>query len=339
MLPAEVTTAAEAAARVASEWSGARGIVTYAVRVDDAEQFLELREALAKDGYRRLVIGGSVRDIDDVRPSEVTAPDVRVEVVVDRVAVTKVDARRLQAAIEVAWERGGGRAELRRDGARPALAERGLRQEDPTHVPVARGLVCRSCARSFEPARAALFSYNSPLGACDGCRGFGRTISVDWEKVIPDPRKTLKNGAIKPWNGASSEWEREILAKFARKQKIPLDLPWEELTDAQRAKVLDGEGTWEGGKYPGVRAWFKWLEGRTYKMHVRVLLARYREYVACTACQGSRLNASARSYRVAHLDMAGWHGETVALSRARGSIRSSPAAHRGNACGTRSRRG
>ncbi len=311
---AELTTAAEAATQIAAAWAGARGIVTYGVRVDDGEQFLALRENLARDGYRRLVLGGSMRDIDEVRPSEATAPDVRVEVVVDRVAVTTAEVRRLQAAIEVAWERGDGRAELRRDMSLPPS---GAGADGPSHVPVARGLVCRRCARAFEPARPALFSYNSPLGACEACRGFGRTISVDWDKVIPDPRKSLKAGAIKPWNGASSEWERGILASFAKKQKVPMDLPWEKLTAAQQKLVLDGEGTWEGGKYPGVRAWFKWLETRTYKMHVRVLLARYREYLSCETCEGSRLNAQARSYRVAGLDMAGWHRETVAASRAR----------------------
>src|SRR6185436_12463830 len=101
------------------------------------------------------------------------------------------------------------------------------------------------------------------------------------------------------------------------KKKIPMDVAWEKLTAPQRALVLEGEGTWEGGKYPGVRAWFKWLEGRTYKMHVRVLLARFREYIACEACSGSRLNGTARSYRVLGKDMAEWHAQTVAEAHAR----------------------
>ena len=300
---AVATSPREAAAKLSLALEGARAIVTYAVQVDDAEGFLELREGLARDGYRRLVVAGVVREIDEVRPSEATAPGVRVEVVVDRVSVGARDPRRLQEAIEAAWTRGAGRAELRAEGG--------------ARVTVARGLACPGCARSFEPPRPGMFSYNSPLGACGECRGFGRVIAIDWDKVIPDPRKTLAGGAIRPWNGASSEWERGALAKFCRKQKIPLEVPWGKLAAAERAAVLEGHGSWSAGKYPGVKAWFKWLEGRTYKMHVRVLLARYREYAVCGACRGARLNGAALSYRVAGLDIGGWHRLTVCDARAR----------------------
>ncbi len=282
---------------------GARAIITYAVHAEDAEQFLELREGLAKDGYRRLVVAGAVREIDDVRPSEATAPGVRVEVVVDRVSVGARDARRLQEAIEAAWSRGAGRAELRAEGG--------------AHVTVARGLVCPKCARAFDPPRPGLFSYNSPFGACESCRGFGRIIAIDWDKVIPDPRKTLAGGAIRPWSGPSTTWERGILEKFCKKEKIPLDVPWAKLRASQRAAVLDGEGSWHDGKYPGVSAWFEWLERRTYKMHVRVLLSRYREYAVCGSCHGSRLNTTALAYRVAGLNLGGWHALTVSEALAR----------------------
>jgi excinuclease ABC subunit A len=297
------TTPRDAARRVVESLDGARALVTYAVAPEDAEQFLDLREQLAKDGYRRLVVAGALRGIEDVRPSEATAPGVRVEVVVDRVAVSTREARRLQEAIEAAWARGGGRAELR--------------AESGAHVTVSRGLVCPRCARSFEAPRPGLFSYNSPFGACESCRGFGRVIAIDWDKVIPDPRKPLGSGAIKAWSGPSSTWERGILEKFCKKRKIPLTVPWEKLSDAQRALVIDGEGSWHNGKYPGVRAWFGWLESRTYKMHVRVLLSRYREYARCAACEGSRLNATALAYRVAGLNVAAWHALTVSDAGAR----------------------
>jgi len=297
------TSPREAAARLAASLEGGRALVTYAVQAEDADQFLELRERLAKDGYRRLVVAGAVREIDEVRPSEATAPGVRLEVVVDRVGVSSREARRLQEAIEAAWARGGGRAELRAEGG--------------AHVTVARGLVCPKCARAFDPPRPGLFSYNSPFGACDTCRGFGRIIAVDWDKVIPDPRKSLGAGAIKPWSGPSTTWERGVLEKFCKRAKIPLDVPWGKLRASQREAVLDGEGTWHGGKYPGVRAWFEWLETRTYKMHVRVLLSRYREYAVCGACGGSRLNATALAYRVAGLHLGEWHAQTVADALAR----------------------
>ncbi|MDP9033902.1 MAG: ATP-binding cassette domain-containing protein, partial [Myxococcota bacterium] len=249
---------------------------------------------------------------------------VRLEVVVDRIEVGQRDARRLEEAIQAAWLRSGGRAELRVEGpARRFPAEAGAEAGAVTHVVVARGLVCPRCVRAFEPPRPGLFSYNSPFGACEACRGFGRVIAVDWDKVIPDPTRSLAAGAIKPWGGASTSWERGILERFCKRQKIPLSVPWAELSDEHRALVLDGEGTWKGGKYPGVRAWFRWLETRTYKMHVRVLLSRYREYAFCTACDGSRLNATALAYRVAGSNLAEWHKQTVAAALER--IRAYPA--------------
>jgi excinuclease ABC subunit A len=317
-LEAVETRAVDAATRVLGTHDGARAIITYPVSVDDAEGFLTLRDSLLKEGYRRLVVGGTVRDIDEVRPSDATARGTRLEVVVDRVEVRKKDARRIQDAIEVAWSRANGRAELRtmRDepetGQTGPLAPTEQAARRNSHEPLARGLRCPKCARAFEPPSPRLFSYNSPLGACETCKGFGRIIQVDWNKVIPDPTKTIAKGAIKAWMGKSSEWERGALAKFAVKKKVPLDVPWEKLTQAQQELVLAGEGTWEGGKFPGVRAWFKWLETRTYKMHVRVLLSRYREYATCGTCQGSRLSQVSRSYRAAGLDVASWHAQTVA---------------------------
>jgi excinuclease ABC subunit A len=313
-LDAVDTSPREAAARLTETLDGARAIVTYGVRVADADQFLDLREKLAVDGYRRLVVGGTIREIDDVRPSEATAPGVRVEVIVDRLGVGKRDLRRLQEAIEAAWSRAEGRAELRVESGSKAT---GTHAELGTHVRVSRGLVCPKCARAFDPPRPGLFSYNSPFGACEACRGFGRIIAIDWEKVVPDPRKTLKGGAIKPWGGPSSTWERGILDKFCKRSDIPTDVAWADLTDAQRALVIEGEGSWRKGKYPGVRAWFGWLETRSYKMHVRVLLSRYREYAPCKACGGSRLNAMSLAYRVSGLNLAAWHALTVTEALAR----------------------
>jgi excinuclease ABC subunit A len=292
------TSPRDAAARLAESFAGTRALVTYPVRVDDAEQFLDLREKLATDGYRRLVIGGAVRELDEVRPSEATAPGVRVEVVVDRVSVSSRERRRLEEAIEAAWSRGAGRAELRSEGGE-------------MHAIAHRGLACPKCARTFEPPRPGLFSYNSPFGACDACRGFGRVITIDWDKVIPDPRKSIGAGAIRPWSGPSTTWERGVLVKFCSARKIPVDVPWAKLKNEQRALVIDGEKSWQKDKYPGVRTWFQWLETRTYKMHVRVLLSRYREYALCAACGGSRLNATSLAYQVAGLNLAQWHAQTV----------------------------
>src|SRR5262249_21057152 len=125
-----------------------------------------------------------------------------------------------------------------------------------TRMSVAQGLSCPVCARSFDAPRVGLFSYQSPTGACPECRGFGRTIGIDWNKVVPDTSRTIKGGAVRAWSGASTKWERSTLLAYCQKKKIPIDKPWRDLGEEQREAVLAGEGTWTGGKYPGVRAWF-----------------------------------------------------------------------------------
>jgi len=293
-IPAIATAASDAAEREIESSKGERAIISYTMRVRDAEHFLEVRETLAKDGYRRLMVAGEVRDLDQVRPSEA---GTRVEVVVDRVELVPPSSRRLQQAIESAWDRGEGTAKV---GART----------------IARGLVCPNCARTFDPPRAGLFSYNSPLGACEDCRGFGRIIAVDWDKVVPNHDLSIEKRAIKAWSGKSTAWERRELGKFCEREGIPANVPWRDLTEKQRARVIEGDGVWKRGKFPGVRAWFKWLETRTYKMHVRVFLSRFREYALCPKCHGARLNATALTYRVAGKNLAEWHGMHVSAALA-----------------------
>ena len=162
-----------------------------------------------------------------------------------------------------------------------------------------------------------LFSYESPIGACPSCRGFGRTIGIDWNKVIPDHRKTLAKGAIRPWSGASTTWERTELGRPCRRNAIPMDVPYSQLSEAQRQLILNGDGE---GPMGGLKGWFKWLEGRTYKMHVRVLLSRYRSYDECTTCGGSRLGPASLAFVVAGLNIAAWHALEVSRARLRACL-------------------
>jgi len=131
------------------------------------------------------------------------------------------------------------------------------------------------------------------LGACDACRGFGRTIDIDLDLVVPDPTLSLKDGAIKPWRIKAAQWERRELLSFCQKRKIPATVPWQELAAEQQRIIIDGDGN-----YYGVRGWFRWLEGKAYKMHVRVFLARYRGYFPCESCKGARLKPDGLLYRV-----------------------------------------
>jgi len=293
----------ETAARaLVGEHAGAAAVLTFPVRVPDTETFLGVRARLLKDGFRRLLILGEVRPLEELRPAEAMGAAGRAEVVVDRLTLSEETRARLAASLEQAWAEGHGDAHLWISGQRRAVRQ---------------GLVCPVCARGFEPARPGLFSYQSPVGACPACRGFGRTLDIDWAKVIPDESLSIADGALRPWNGRSSEWERGQLVRFARSNRIPLDVPWRELRPEQREAVLDGEGGYRGGRYPGLRAWFRWMESRTYKMHVRVLLSRYRAYTLCSTCDGARLNPDALRYRVGMLDLGAWHRLEVAEAHRR----------------------
>ena len=299
---ARPTDARAAAAGLLAGRSGSLGVLTHAIRMADTADFLDARERLLRDGYRRLYVQGAIRELETLRPSEAMGAAGTAEVVVDRLVLEPGALGRLSASIEEAWARGAGTAGLWVDGVR---------------ITVRQGLSCPACGRGFEPASAGLFSYQSAVGACPACRGFGRTLGIDWDKVIPDPSLSIAGGALRPWNGRSSEWERSMLERFARSHRIPLDVPWQDLSSGQREAVLEGEGRYRAGRYPGLRAWFRWMEGRTYKMHVRVLLSRYRAYALCTACHGARLNRAALGYRVGGLDLAAWHGLEVRDARAR----------------------
>ncbi|MET0794333.1 MAG: excinuclease ABC subunit UvrA [Polyangiaceae bacterium] len=289
------------AAHSAAESVGsARAVVTYPVRVPGTEAYLEVREGLLRDGYRRAWLGGKTEELDAIKPSQVLASG-SLEVIVDRVGSGK-DQKRLAQGIEAAWARSGGVAHVHTDSARFQLR---------------RGLACPECSRELAPARPGLFSYESPLGACPACRGFGRTLGVDIPKVIPDESRSLDKGAVRPWRGASTKWERAELSKLCRRHGIPSDKPWASLTAAHKKIVLHGDGDWSKGTFPGVIGWFKWLETKTYKMHVRVLLARYRSYDQCHACHGKRLNPTSLSYRVAGISLADFHGLEILEAKRR----------------------
>lgn len=307
-----VSTGVESATqRILTELAGERAVVTYPVQVRSREEYLDLRAALLAEAYRRIWLKGATRDLDEVKPSEIVGRGGgEVEVIVDRLQVTPGDRRRIADAVEVGFRRAGA---VRVHGAAPTRESKVLRLRE--------GLACPECSRRLEPPRAGLFSHESPLGACANCRGFGRVLGVDLDKVIPDPRLSLAKGAIRPWRGASTTWERSALRKFCKANGIDLTTPWADLPATQRQAIVEGKGGPGSGDYPGVSGWFQWLETKTYMMHVRVLLSRYRSYDPCPVCRGSRLNEHALSYRVAGRDLASWHALEVSEAlRALGEV-------------------
>lgn len=316
--PIRQYSAESAAQDVLARADGQRAVLTFPRDVRDAEGFIGVREGLVEDGYRRVQLGGETRDLDEVRPTDLLGRRKKplsippagslplceetpvlpaLWVVADRVRVSKRDKGRLVEAFEAAFERGGGRAQVH--------------LEDGEVLRYATQRTCLKCEQRFADPSPGMFSFNSPVGACDTCRGFGRVMAIDFDKVLPDPSKTLARGAIAAWGGKSTAWERKQLKKHAALAGVPLDVPVEELSAEQRDWLLEGDEVgWPRGWF-GLRGWFKWLESRAYKMHVRVLLSRYRKYDPCPDCDGTRFKPAARAWRVSGVNIADFHAMSV----------------------------
>jgi excinuclease ABC subunit A len=252
----------------------------------------------------------------DAAPLSVKSSALSVErspfllVVQDRLTVSADARARFLEAVEAALHFGHNEVRL----FAPARAASSSTSSPQSHLAPAghfsRGLHSPKTGRTFRPATPALFSFNSPLGACPQCRGFGRIIEIDYRLAIPDQTKSIDEGAIKCWEGeVYSESKRDLIA-LAKKKKIPTNIPFASLTPEQRAFVVDGEpgyGDENGKTWPrywyGVKGFFKWLEKNTYKMHVRVFLSRYRAYNPCPACGGTRLQPESLCWK--------WQGKTL----------------------------
>ncbi len=182
----------------------------------------------------------------------------------------------------------------------PALSLQGIGSNEQRWR-YSTGLHCPESNRRYADPQPALFSFNSAYGACETCRGFGRVIGVDLGLVIPDQRKTLRNGAIKPMQTPAWADSQADLLKYAGEAGIPRDTAWSQLTPAQREWVLGGTPSWAGNwnkQWYGVRRFFEYLESKAYKMHIRVLLSKYRSYTPCSACGGARLKTEALLWRM-----------------------------------------
>ncbi|MET0656612.1 MAG: excinuclease ABC subunit UvrA, partial [Steroidobacteraceae bacterium] len=227
---------------------------------------------------------GYTREFDAV----VTQPN-RVEVLQDRLRVQREDRSRLMDALESALRVGRGHVRVHRLGDDAGVTET-LRFSQDLH--------CATCDIHYQDPMPSVFSFNSPLGACETCRGFGRVIGIDYGLVVPDESKTLRDGAVRPWQTKSYEECQSDLVRYARKRGIPIDVPWRQLNAEHQRWVLEGEGEWEDKLWYGVQRFFRFLESKAYKMHVRVLLSKYRAYTPCPSCEGARLKPDALLWRL-----------------------------------------
>jgi excinuclease ABC subunit A len=284
---------------------GRQVLVTFDVTRPENLAWKEILSSLKNQTYLRVLAGQSIASdlalhrVDDLLadPGALSGTG-RLHVVQDRIRIEAAAMARFMEAVETAMH--FGRGEVRIFG--------GDGFDELGHY--SRGLHSPRTGRKFRPATPPLFSFNSPLGACPVCRGFGRVIEIDYRLAIPDPSLSIDDGAIRCWEGAVYSSSRDDLRVFAKRRKIPTDVPFEKLTAEQRAFVLDGEpgyGPENGKEWPkywyGVKGFFRWLEKTTYRMHVRVFLSRYRAYNTCPACRGARLQPEALCWK--------WRGSSL----------------------------
>jgi excinuclease ABC subunit A len=239
----------------------------------------EMLDGLRRRGYARLLIDGQAVGLDEVDRAALKSRTT-LEVVVDRLRIEGDLRSRLTDSIETCYREGGGAAfTVNADtGERLVFSER---------------FECRPCGITYETPQPRLFSFNNPFGACPTCHGFGNIIELDMDLVVPDPSKSITQGAIEPWSKPHYRAQLAELKRAARKTGIRLDVPWSDLSNEERRFVSEGDG-----EYEGIRGFFRWLEKKKYKVHVRVFLSRYRGYLACPECGGARLRREARNVRV-----------------------------------------
>ncbi len=250
-----------------------------------------LRQALLdlqKRGFNRLYQDGRIHEFST--PETLLDVDFSkpVYVLVDRLAVNAESRARLVDSIEICYREGQGEAilEFAADSAGNPAERLSFNER----------FECKNDGTLYQEPEPRLFSFNNPYGACPRCQGFGNTIDFDLNLVVPDPSKSLDDGAIEPWTKPRYRVLFQEAKKWARGRGIPTNVPWRQLTAEQRRLILDGDPQ---NDYKGVKGFFTWLERKKYKLHVRVFLSRFRGYATCPECGGTRLRAEARAVRVA----------------------------------------
>ncbi len=288
--------------------NGRRYLVTFPLAFPEDSDLEQLAASLVEEGFLRVLFDGRMLDVSREPlppPSALDWPYYgSVFVVVDRLAGGAA-AERIRDSLETAFAKGHGRCCV--------FVEEGPGAEGSTESPGRRGsrypldgrswrkfgfstqLACEDCELEYPAPEPRLFSFNSPLGACPKCEGFGNVNDLDLELVIPDANKSIRDGAIAPWNTPAYSHEREALLARAEELGIRVQVPFRELTEAEVALLVEGD---KEGDFGGLMGFFAALERRKYKMHIRVFLSRWRSYRPCPECGGSRLRVEALAARI-----------------------------------------
>lgn len=260
-------------------------LITFELPLSEKLGIDEQIALLNQQGFQRLLVGNKIVRIREATPLLNPVP-LQLVVVADRVRLTAANRARFIEACEQSYS--FGRGHLLVNGMDESAIGPGRR--------FSAGFHCANCQLDYREPTPALFSFNHPQGACPACRGFGRIVAIDPSLAIPDPGKTLAEGVVRPWQtGMSAECQTDMV-RMAKRHGVPLHVPFRQLSLEHQRWLMEGEpGHGEDGKewphsWYGVKGYFKWLESNAYKMHVRVLLSRYRSYRLCPTCHGKRFN-------------------------------------------------
>ncbi|MHB1305608.1 MAG: excinuclease ABC subunit UvrA [Limisphaerales bacterium] len=265
-------------------------LITFALPLSSRLSVADSLGLIARQGYQRLLIDGEVCRVEEAAGRLSTVPP-HLTVVQDRVRSSAANRARFIEACEQAYHFGHGRLSVQSIGG-------SVRR-------FSSRLHCAACDLEYPTPTPALFSFNHPSGACPTCKGFGRVITIDYGLALPDPSRTLAGGAVKPWQtGVSAECQADLL-KFCQRRKVPVNVPFSALSPEHQRWVIEGEpdyGSDADHQWPrawyGIKGYFRWLESKAYKMHVRVLLSRYRAYSVCPDCAGRRFQPDSLLYRL-----------------------------------------
>lgn len=288
---------------------GTRYLVAFAAPLPDRGELAQFAAALVEDGLIRWVAGDRLVNLTEESFAEESAGlagEDKLYVVVDRLAVGRVSPGRVRDSLEIAFAKGGGACHVFIEDEGNALPPmRGKVQpidgRQWRRIGYSSQLACEDCGRNYPAPEPRLYSFNSPLGACPQCEGFGNIIDVDMDLVVPDRSKSIRDGAIAPWNSPAYAHELEELVALAPEYGLPVNVPFAELEPQHLDLITRGVPERNFG---GLNGFFAWLERRKYKMHIRVFLSRWRSYLTCPACGGTRLRPEALATRVGGLNIA-----------------------------------
>jgi excinuclease ABC subunit A len=271
-------------------------LITFIVPVSEKLSLDESLALISKQGYQRLLLDGETVRLEEALPQLRDQKPASLTIIQDRIRPTKANRARFIEACEQAYHFGKGKLSLVP-----------LNSSDTGHAPrfFSNRLHCANCDIEYREPSPALFSFNHPVGACPACRGFGRIITIDYDLALPDRSKTLAEGVVKPWQSGQSAECHDDLMTFCRKRNAPTNVPFRDLPQKWQDWVMNGDpdyGKDSAHRWPrawyGIKGYFRWLESKSYKMHVRVLLSRYRAYQPCPTCEGKRFQPDALLYRV-----------------------------------------